>query len=121
MFGRQVGLPLFSVPTIVRPLVGERLLHHHWGVVRSLVDSHALHGLAQEVKLGRDYVSERLTGKRVAFRVSALHLHDQVYVTLKQAEYWEPGFEICRFVNRMLQEALAALPAILKKINCPKP
>ena len=57
------------------------------------------------------------------------YLHDQVYLTLKQAEFWEPGFEIRKFVNRVLVAALAELPnsqrplpeeqlaAVLKKIN----
>nr|GFA58931.1 hypothetical protein [Tanacetum cinerariifolium] len=57
------------------------------------------------------------------------YLHDQVYLTLKQAEFWEPGFEIRKFVNKVLSTALAELPnsqqplpdeqlaAVLKKIN----
>jgi hypothetical protein len=57
------------------------------------------------------------------------YLHDQVYLTLKQAEFWEPGFEIRKFVNKVLLTALAELPgaqqalpeenlaAVLKKIN----
>ncbi|RZJ57632.1 MAG: hypothetical protein EOO55_02980 [Hymenobacter sp.] len=57
------------------------------------------------------------------------YLHDQVYLTLKQAEFWEPGFEIRKFVNKVLSTALAELPnsqqplpdeqlaAVIKKIN----
>ena len=57
------------------------------------------------------------------------YLHDQVYLTLKQAEFWEPGFEIRKFVNKVLLKALAELPnsqqplpdeqlaAVMKKIN----
>jgi hypothetical protein len=57
------------------------------------------------------------------------YIHDQVYLTLKQAEFWEPGFEIRKFVNKVLLTALAELPgaqqplpdehlvAVLKKIN----
>lgn len=57
------------------------------------------------------------------------YLHDQVYLTLKQAEFWEPGFEIRKFVNKVVSTALAELPnsqqplpdeqlaAVLKKIN----
>jgi hypothetical protein len=57
------------------------------------------------------------------------YLHDQVYLTLKQAEFWEPGFEIRKFVNKVISTALAELPnsqqplpdeqlaAVLKKIN----
>jgi hypothetical protein len=57
------------------------------------------------------------------------YLHDQVYLTLKQAEFWEPGFEIRKFVNKVLLTALAELPssqqplpdeqlaAVIKKIN----
>ncbi|OGX90162.1 hypothetical protein BEN49_07340 [Hymenobacter coccineus] len=56
-------------------------------------------------------------------------MHDQVYLTLKQAEFWEPGFEIRKFVNKVLLTALAELPnsqqplpaeqlaAVIKKIN----
>lgn len=61
------------------------------------------------------------------------YLHDQVYLTLKQAEFWEPGFEIRKFVNQVLLDALAQLPnaqrelpaeqlaAVLKKVNRLKP
>ena len=61
------------------------------------------------------------------------YLHDQVYLTLKQAEFWEPGFEIRKFVNKVLATALAELPnsqqplpdeqlaAVIKKINRTKP
>ncbi|RZK36154.1 MAG: hypothetical protein EOO61_10840 [Hymenobacter sp.] len=57
------------------------------------------------------------------------YLHDQVYLALKQAEFWEPGFEIRKFVNKVVSTALAELPnsqqplpdeqlaAVLKKIN----
>ena len=61
------------------------------------------------------------------------YLHDQVYLALKQAEFWEPGFEIRKFVNKVVSTALAELPnsqqplpdeqlvAVLKKINRTKP
>lgn len=61
------------------------------------------------------------------------YLHDQVYLTLKQAEFWEPGFEIRKFVNQVLLDALAQLPnaqrelpaeqlaAVIKKVNRVKP
>lgn len=61
------------------------------------------------------------------------YLHDQVYLTLKQAEFWEPGFEIRKFVNKVLSTALTELPnsqqplpeeqlaAVMKKINRTKP
>ena len=61
------------------------------------------------------------------------YLHDQVYLALKQAEFWEPGFEIRKFVNKVVSAALAELPnsqqplpdeqlaAVLKKINRTKP
>ncbi len=57
------------------------------------------------------------------------YLQDQVYLTLKQAEFWEPGFEIRKFVNRVVLTALAELPTaqqplpaeqlavVMKKIN----
>ena len=60
------------------------------------------------------------------------YLHDQVYLMLKQAEFWEPGFEIRKFVNKVLSTALAELPnslqllrdeqlaTVMKKINRPK-
>lgn len=34
------------------------------------------------------------------------YIYDQVYLQLKQAEFWEPGFEIRKFVNNALQTAL---------------
>jgi hypothetical protein len=61
------------------------------------------------------------------------YLHDQVYLALKQAEFWEPGFEIRKFVNKVVSAALAELPnsqqplpdeqlaAVLKKVNRTKP
>lgn len=61
------------------------------------------------------------------------YLHDQVYLALKQAEFWEPGFEIRKFVNKVVSTALAELPnsqqplpdeqlvTVLKKINRIKP
>ena len=39
------------------------------------------------------------------------YIYDQVYLQLKQAEFWEPGFEIRKFVNNALQAALEALPS----------
>lgn len=39
------------------------------------------------------------------------YIYDQVYLQLKQAEFWEPGFEIRKFVNNALHAALEALPS----------
>ena len=39
------------------------------------------------------------------------YIHDQVYLHLKQAEFWEPGFEIRKFVNSTLRAALQELPS----------
>ena len=39
------------------------------------------------------------------------YIHDQVYLQLKQAEFWEPGFEIRKFVNNSLRAALQELPS----------
>lgn len=39
------------------------------------------------------------------------YIHDQVYLQLKQAEFWEPGFEIRKFVNSALRAALQELPS----------
>ena len=39
------------------------------------------------------------------------YIHDQVYLHLKQAEFWEPGFEIRKFVNNALRAALQELPS----------
>lgn len=39
------------------------------------------------------------------------YIHDEVYLHLKQAEFWEPGFEIRKFVNNALRAALQELPS----------
>ncbi|OUJ67760.1 hypothetical protein [Hymenobacter crusticola] len=38
------------------------------------------------------------------------------YLQLKQAEFWEPGFEIREFVEQALQAALAQLPSAQKEL-----
>jgi hypothetical protein len=38
------------------------------------------------------------------------------YLQLKQAEFWEPGFEIREFVEQALQAALAQLPAAQREL-----
>lgn len=38
------------------------------------------------------------------------YIHAEVYLHLKQAEFWEPGFEIRKFVNNALRVALQELP-----------
>ena len=48
------------------------------------------------------------TGRWVPF---GSYVRDQTYLLLKQAEYWEPGFEIRQFLEDTLQAALAQLPA----------
>ena len=48
------------------------------------------------------------TGRWVPF---GSYVRDQTYLQLKQAEYWEPGFEIRQFLEDTLQAALAQLPA----------
>ena len=47
------------------------------------------------------------TGRWVPF---GSYVRDQTYLQLKQAEYWEPGFEIRQFLEDALQAALAQLP-----------
>ena len=39
------------------------------------------------------------------------YVRDQTYLQLKQAEYWEPGFEIRQFLEDAIQGALSQLPA----------
>jgi hypothetical protein len=39
------------------------------------------------------------------------YVRDQTYLQLKQAEYWEPGFEIRQFLEDAIQGALNQLPA----------
>jgi hypothetical protein len=48
------------------------------------------------------------TGRWVPF---GSYVRDQTYLQLKQAEYWEPGFEIRQFLEDAIQEALRQLPA----------
>jgi hypothetical protein len=48
------------------------------------------------------------TGRWVPF---GSYVRDQTYLQLKQAEYWEPGFEIRQFLEDAIQEALSQLPA----------
>jgi hypothetical protein len=38
------------------------------------------------------------------------------YLQLKQAEFWEPGFEIREFVEQALKTALAQLPSAQKEL-----
>ncbi|WP_375434929.1 hypothetical protein [uncultured Hymenobacter sp.] len=38
------------------------------------------------------------------------------YLQLKQAEFWEPGFEIREFVEQALHAALAQLPAAQREL-----
>jgi hypothetical protein len=47
------------------------------------------------------------TGRWVPF---GSYVRDQTYLQLKQAEYWEPGFEIRQFLEDAIQEALSQLP-----------
>ena len=44
------------------------------------------------------------------------YVRDHTYLLLKQAEYWEPGFEIRQFLEDTLQAALAQLPAAQKDL-----
>jgi hypothetical protein len=48
------------------------------------------------------------TGRWVPF---GSYVRDQTYLQLKQAEYWEPGFEIRQFLEDAIQTALSQLPA----------
>jgi hypothetical protein len=48
------------------------------------------------------------TGRWVPF---GSYVRDQTYLQLKQAEYWEPGFEIRQFLEDAIQGALNQLPA----------
>lgn len=48
------------------------------------------------------------TGRWVPF---GSYVRDQTYLQLKQAEYWEPGFEIRQFLEDAIQGALSQLPA----------
>lgn len=56
------------------------------------------------------------TGRWVPF---GSYVRDQTYLQLKQAEYWEPGFEIRQFLEDTLQAALAQLPAAQRTLPDP--
>ena len=56
------------------------------------------------------------TGRWVPF---GSYVRDQTYLQLKQAEYWEPGFEIRQFLEDTLQAALAQLPAAQRTLPAP--
>lgn len=56
------------------------------------------------------------TGRWVPF---GSYVRDQTYLLLKQAEYWEPGFEIRQFLEDTLQAALAQLPAAQRTLPDP--
>lgn len=56
------------------------------------------------------------TGRWVPF---GSYVRDQTYLQLKQAEYWEPGFEIRQFLEDTLQAALAQLPAAQRMLPEP--
>ena len=56
------------------------------------------------------------TGRWVPF---GSYVRDQTYLQLKQAEYWEPGFEIRQFLEDTLQSALAQLPAAQRTLPAP--
>ena len=56
------------------------------------------------------------TGRWVPF---GSYVRDQTYLQLKQAEYWEPGFEIRQFLEDTLQGALAQLPAAQRALPGP--
>jgi hypothetical protein len=56
------------------------------------------------------------TGRWVPF---GSYVRDQTYLQLKQAEYWEPGFEIRQFLEDTLQAALAQLPAAQRSLPAP--
>jgi hypothetical protein len=47
------------------------------------------------------------------------YVRDETYLQLKQAEYWEPGFEIRQFLEDTLQAALAQLPAAQRTLPAP--
>ncbi|UOG77617.1 hypothetical protein MTX78_24965 (plasmid) [Hymenobacter tibetensis] len=44
------------------------------------------------------------------------YVHRSIYLQLKQAEYYEPGFEIREFVDNALQQALQQLPAAQREL-----
>jgi len=56
------------------------------------------------------------TGRWVPF---GSYVRDQTYLQLKQAEYWEPGFEIRQFLEDTLQAALTQLPAAQRDLPAP--
>ena len=56
------------------------------------------------------------TGRWVPF---GSYVRDQTYLQLKQAEYWEPGFEIRQFLEDTLQAALTQLPAAQRTLPAP--
>ncbi len=56
------------------------------------------------------------TGRWVPF---GSYVRDRTYLQLKQAEYWEPGFEIRQFLEETLQNALAQLPAAQRTLPAP--
>lgn len=56
------------------------------------------------------------TGRWVPF---GSYVRDQTYLQLKQAEYWEPGFEIRQFLEDTLHAALAQLPAAQRSLPAP--
>ena len=56
------------------------------------------------------------TGRWVPF---GSYVRDQTYLQLKQAEYWEPGFEIRQFLEDTLQAALTQLPAAQRPLPAP--
>ncbi|HEX8658398.1 MAG TPA: hypothetical protein VF690_12720 [Hymenobacter sp.] len=56
------------------------------------------------------------TGRWVPF---GSYVRDSTYLQLKQAEYWEPGFEIRQFLEDTLQAALAQLPAAQRALPQP--
>lgn len=47
------------------------------------------------------------------------YVRDETYLRLKQAEYWEPGFEIRQFLEDAIQTALAQLPAAQRPLPAP--
>jgi hypothetical protein len=56
------------------------------------------------------------TGRWVPF---GSYVRDKTYLQLKQAEYWEPGFEIRQFLEDTLQAALAQLPTAQRDLPAP--
>ncbi len=56
------------------------------------------------------------TGRWVPF---GSYIRDQTYLQLKQAEYWEPGFEIRQFLEDTLQTALTQLSASQRELPAP--